>query len=167
MKFGKSGPPVCFFSAEPMHVALYLLSKVQTCYILPTIDPSLCLIKFFHKSLLNFDPCSKPFIINMFEAAKRVTARKIKKKKALYLDNLNKISVKLNQNKTNLAYQGIITIILITFCGFMKFRLNRSNFVISSTHVKVFIEKSKTDIYWEGMWVYISDSSKWFSIKTT
>ena len=141
--------------------------KIQTCYIFPTIEPSLCLIQFFHKSLLSFDPCSKFFIINMFEAAKRVTAHKIKKKKALYLHNLNKISVKLNQNKTNLAYQGLITIILIAFCGFMKFRLSRSNFIFSSTCVKVFIEKSKKDIYWEGMWVYISDSSKNFSIKTT
>ena len=98
----------------------------------------------------------------MFEAAKRVTAHKIKIKKALYLDNLNKISVKLNQNKTNLGYQGLITIILIEFCGFMKFRLSRSNFIFSSRCVKVFIEKNEKDIYWEGIWVYISDSSKIF-----
>ena len=30
----------------------------------------------------------------------------------------------------------------------------------SSTYVKVFIEKSKTDIYREGVWAYISSSSK-------
>ena len=39
-------------------------------------------------------------------------------------------------------------------------RLRRLDFVFSSTYVKVFIEKSKTDIYREGMWVYISTSSK-------
>ena len=54
--------------------------------------------------------------------------------------------------------------ILIAFCGFMRFsevsRLRCSDFVFSSTYVKVFIEKSKTDIYREGMWVYISASSK-------
>ena len=39
-------------------------------------------------------------------------------------------------------------------------RLRRSDFIFSSTYIKVFIEKSKEKIYREGMWVYISASSK-------
>ena len=70
----------------------------------------------------------------------------------------------MNQNKTNLANQRLLTIILIAFCGFMRFsevpRLRRSDFIFSSTYVKVFIEKSKIDVYREGLWVYISASSK-------
>ena len=54
---------------------------------------------------------------------------------------------KLNQNKTNLADQRLLT---ITFCGFMRFsevsRLRRSDLVFSSTYVKAFIEKIKTKI---------------------
>ena len=119
--------------------------------------------------MFNVDPCSHFFVTNIFEAAKRVTAHKIKKKKALSLHDFNKI-VKLNQNKTNLADQHLLTIILIAFCGFMRFsevpRLRRSDFIFSSTYVKVFIEKSKTDIYREGMWVYISASSKICPLKT-
>ena len=57
---------------------------------------------------------------------------------------------KLNQNKTNLADQRLLTITLIAFFGFMKFsevsRLRRSDLVFSSTYVKVFIEKITTDI---------------------
>ena len=72
------------------------------------------------------------FVTNMFKAAKRVTA--FKKKKTFSLDDLNKVFVKLNQNKTNLAYQRLLTIILIALCGFMKFsevsRLRRSDFVL-------------------------------------
>ena len=86
----------------------------------------------------------------MFEAAKRVAAHKIKKKKALSLNDMDKFFVKLNQNKT--------------LCGFVRFsevsRLRRSEFIFSSTYVKIFIEKSKRKIYREGMWVYISASSK-------
>ena len=71
---------------------------------------------------------------------------------------------KLNQNKTNLVDQRLLTITLIAFCGFMRFsevsRLRRSDFIFSSTYVKVSIEKSKTDIYSEINWVYISASSK-------
>ena len=112
---------VCFLPAQPMHVALFLLSKIQAGHTFPTIDASFYAIKFFHKSVLNVDPCSHFFVTNMFEAAKRVTAHRIKKKKALSLDDLNKIFVKLNQNKTNLADQCLLTIMLITFCGFMRF----------------------------------------------
>ena len=57
---------------------------------------------------------------------------------------------KLNQNKTNLVDQRLLTITLIAFFGFMKFsevsRLRRSDLVFSSTYVKAFIEKIKTDI---------------------
>ena len=145
-------------------MALYPLSKIQAGHTFPTLDASFYAIKFFHKSLFNVDPCSHFFVTNTFEAVKRVTTHKIKKKNALTLHYLNKIFVKMNQNKTNLANQRLLTIILIAFCGFMRFsevpRLRRSDFIFSSTYVKVFIEKSKTDIYREGMWVYISASSK-------
>ena len=119
--------------------------------------------------MFNVDPCSHFFVTNIFEAAKRVTAHKINKKKALSLHDLNKISVKLNQNKTNLADQRLLTIVLIAFCGFMRFsevsRLRRSDFIFSSTYVKVFIEKSKTSIYREEIRVYISASSKTCPLK--
>ena len=116
-----------------MHVSLFLLSKIQAGHTFPTIDASFYAIKVFQKSLLNVDPCSHFFVTSMFEAAKRVTGHRIKKKKTLSLDDLNKIFVKLNQNKTNLADQRQLTIILIAFCGFMRFsevsRLRRSDFV--------------------------------------
>ena len=57
---------------------------------------------------------------------------------------------KLNQNKINLADQCLLTIILITFFGFMRFsevsRLRRSDLDFSSTYVKAFIKKIKADI---------------------
>ena len=57
---------------------------------------------------------------------------------------------KLNQNKTNLVDQRLLTITLIAFFGFTKFseasRLRRSDLVFSSTYVKTFIEKIKINI---------------------
>ena len=67
------------------------------------MDASVYTIKFFHKSLFNVDPCSHFSVTNIFGAAKRVIAHKIKKKKALPLHDPNKIFVKLNPNKNNLA----------------------------------------------------------------
>ena len=46
--------------------------------------------------------------------------------------------------------QGLLTITLIAFFGFMKFsevsRLRRSDLVFSSAYIKAFIEKIKTNI---------------------
>ena len=57
---------------------------------------------------------------------------------------------KLNQNKTNLADQRLLTITLIAFFGFMKFsevsRLRRSDLIFSSTYVKAIIDKIKANI---------------------
>ena len=85
----------------------------------------------------------------MFEAAKRVTAGKIKKTGVMFGQS-EQMFDKLNQNKTNLADQRLLTITLIAFFGFMKFsgvsRLRRSNSGFSSTYIKAFIENIKTNI---------------------
>ena len=85
-----------------MHVTLYLLSKVHADHNFPTTGTSIYATKSF---IVKFRTFSYFFVINMFEAAKRVIAHKIKMKKALSLGNLNKTFDKLNQNKTNLADQ--------------------------------------------------------------
>ena len=63
---------------------------------------------------------------------------------------------KLSQNKSNLADQRLLTITLIAFFGFMKFseisRLCPSDLVFSSTYVKGFIEKIKTNIVGKEYW---------------
>ena len=57
---------------------------------------------------------------------------------------------KVNQNKTDLVDQRLLTITLMAFFGFMKFsevsRLRCSDLVFSSNYVKNFIEKIKTNI---------------------
>ena len=57
---------------------------------------------------------------------------------------------KLNQNKTNLADQRLLTITLKAFYGFMKFSevsiLCRSDLVFSSTYAKAFIKQIKANI---------------------
>ena len=57
---------------------------------------------------------------------------------------------KLNQNKTNLVDQCLLTITLTAFFGFMKFsevsRFRRSDLVFNVTYVKAFIEQIKTNI---------------------
>ena len=92
-------------------------------------------------------------------------------KKALSSENLNKSFVNMYQNKQTkkINRSAFINNCRACFLGFMRFseswRIRRSDIVLSNAHVKVFIKKSKTDIYVERMWVYISTSRKICPVK--
>ena len=120
---------------------------------------------FFHKSLLNVDPCSHFLLLTCSKLQNELQLIKLKRKRH-YLWTIWKNFLR---SWTNLADQRLLTIILFAFCSFMRFsegsRLRRSDFIFSSTYVKVFIEKNKTDIYREGMWFSISASRKNCPIK--
>ena len=116
--------------------------------------------------MLFVDSCSHFFCYYHVRSCKlqnELQPVKLKKKKALCLDNLNKFLISWSKT-SNLAHQGLLTITLTEFCGFMTFsevsRLRHSDFVFSSTYVKVFIKKIITGIYREEMWVYIPATSK-------
>ena len=55
-----------------------------------------------------------------------------------------------------------MTICILGFSGFMRYseisNLKLSDIVFCDTPLKLFIEKSKTDIYRDGSWVFISKS---------
>ena len=154
---------VDYLPANHNHVGLYLLSKLQAGDTFPTIDASFYAIKFYHKSLYNVDPCKHNFVKNILEVAKRISKSKIRKKKALSQYDLNEIYKLLRIDKNNLADQRLITIILTAFYGFMRFsevaNIRRSDIIFKDTFVKIFIEKSKTDIYRDGMWIHIAACS--------
>ena len=51
-----------------------------------------------------------------------------------------------------------ILICVLSFTGFLRFndiiKLRRCDIIINKTFLSIFIEKSKTDVYREGSWVY-------------
>ena len=51
-------------------------------------------------------------------------------------------------------------ILVLSFMGFLRFsevsNLKRSDFIIQNTHMSIFKEKSKTDIYREGRWLHLA-----------
>ena len=53
-----------------------------------------------------------------------------------------------------------ILICVLSFMGFLRFsvvvKLRRFDIIINKTFLSIFIEKSKTDVYREGSWVYLT-----------
>ena len=148
------------FPAKPLTVALYLLYLIQSDSSFPTIEGAFYAIKFYHK-FLGFEDVSEILIVrNMLEAAKRICNHKVKKKKPLKVEHLRKLYEKVVKNETNLTKLRTFNLCLLGFCGFLRYdelsNIRRYDIVFSDTFMKIFIEKSKTDIYREGAWVYIS-----------
>ena len=136
---------VCFFPIAGFHVALYLLSKIQTAHSFPIIEASFYAIKFFRKPLLNTDPRENVIIINMLELAKRIWKRTLREKRVLSVSELTKISGYLSKNENSLIDQWLLTIIIV-FCGFMRFgeisKIRRSDITFHDQFIKIFTEKS-------------------------
>ena len=89
----------------------------------------------------------------MFEAAKRLSNHKTKKKQALRPNELKQIYDHLSSNQSSLENLRLLNICLIPFTGFMRFSEVASikgYIIFTETYMKIFIEKSKTDIYREA-----------------
>ena len=159
---------VSFLPGNALHIGLYILHKMQAEHSLPTITATFFAIKFYHTSLLNTDPCQHSLVKNMFEAAKRLSNHKTKKKQALRPNELKQIYDHLSPNQSSLENLHLLNICIIAFTGFMRFSEVTSikgYIIFTETYMKIFIEKSKTDIYREGTWGYISRSHNMCPVK--
>ena len=62
--------------------------------------------------------------------------------------------------KINLTNSRLMTILVLSFVGFLTFsevsNLKRRNFIIHNTHMSIFIEQSKIDIYRKGHWLHLA-----------
>ena len=91
-----------FLPGNPLHIGLYILRKMQAGHSPPTIDATFFAIEFYHTSLLNTDPYQYSLVKNMFEAAKRLSNHKTKKKQALRPNELKQIYYHLSVNQSSL-----------------------------------------------------------------
>ena len=60
----------------------------------------------------------------------------------------------------NLTNSRIMMILVLSFMGFLRFskllNLKRNDFILQNTHMSIFIEKSKTEIYRKGHWIHLA-----------
>ena len=119
-------------------------------YVGTLIDAWFLRQKVFTKVTVNCRPLHSFFLLLPCLKPQNESQPVKLKRKRYYVGQSEQMFDKLNQNKTNLADQRLLTITLIVTFGFMKFsevsRLRRSDLVFSSTYVKAFIEKIKTNI---------------------
>ena len=63
----------------------------------------------------------------------------------------------------NVYYQRIICACFIGYSGFLRsnelLSIKRSDIIMYTTHMSIFLEKSKTDIYRDGAWIILAQTN--------
>ena len=126
------------------------------------INSSFYAINFYHLLLNLESPCKSPVVKNMLEAAKRVKRHKTRKKKVITVEQIKKIYDHCIKTEPNIYNKRTFTLVNLSFGGFLRYseasNIRRSDIHFQPSYMKIFIEKSKTDIY---IYIYIHTSFTW------
>ena len=148
------------YPAESIYVALYLSTLIQSGESYSVIEMAYYGIKWHH-AFLNNNPCNDKLCKELLEAGKRLNSRKVKKKDPVTIEHIKKLLTHYNGIRNcSLLNLRTFTIIVLGYSGLMRYSeisdLKRHDFVFEESYVKIFIEKSKTDQYRDGHWLFLA-----------
>lgn len=159
-KWCEQFPEVKAIPANEYHVAIFMCSLIQNEQSAAVVESIFYAIKHFHKINLVNDPFETSLGECIVDAAKRTCTKRIQKKEPISVKHLKQVYERVGKEACSLLDLRTFTMMVLSFVGFLRYSeaafLRRSDFVFKETYVKVFIEKSKTDIYREGNWLFIS-----------
>ena len=145
--------------AKAFHVALYIVSLIQTANTISPILNAIYSIKWYHDLFEIPSPTDSSLVKNVVEGGKRKLAKPVHKKEPMTVELLQKMFDHMYIEK-NIMNQRFICICLLAFAGFLRsaevLKLKRNDICIYDSYLSVFIESSKTDRFREGAWVLIA-----------
>ncbi len=146
--------------ANETHVALFMVGLIQNGDSYDSIKNSFYGVKWFHKLGNWNDPCESNLCVNILEACKRISKKPVKKKEPLTVADLEKIADLNRHSENSFLDLRNFCFVLLNFAGFLRFSevsvLKLKDITFYETHMVVFIEKSKTDVYRDGNRIYIA-----------
>ena len=150
--------------ADSMYVALFLLNKIQMDGKFSIIKKLFNGIKFVHKFKCLPDPTKHAVVKNMYEASKRLCPSSNGKKQPITAAHIGLLYSEIfEKSAMTLTTLRTFVLFVLGFCGFLRFsevvNTRRSDIIFCDSYIKIFIAHSKTDIYRDGKWIYISGSA--------
>ena len=139
---------------------LFLLSKLQLGHSFAACKSVFYGVKFVHKLFDLPDPTNNSRAIAMLDTIRRLDDHAAAKKDPLSPAAFRKLYQELMVHSRSLEDIRTMLFVVFGFCGFLRFSeiivLRKGDVVLEHQHIRVFVEKSKTDIYRDGRWVYIA-----------
>ena len=145
--------------ADPLTTAIYLAGIIQQSSTPSPVIAAFYGIRWDHKLIDKPSPTDNSMVSNVLEAGKRKLAYQLQKKEPVTPDLLKKFYQKtyvVNCLKSIRA----LCMCFICYAGFLRsselLNIRMSDIHLNLTHVSIFIEQSKTDVYRDGSWVVIA-----------
>ena len=146
--------------ADEFHIVLYMMHLLQTGKTFPVIRMSYFATNYFHSIVGYQNPCPTSPSYKVLEGIKRILAYFPTKKSPVTVSQLYEMYNYFGSKKISLSNLRTILICVLSFMCFLRFsevaKLRRRDIIINKTFLSIFIKKSKTDIYRERSWVYLT-----------
>ena len=140
--------------ASHFHVALHLINLSESANSVSKIDEAFYALSWAHKLAGVPDPCKNDLVVSVREGAHRKIGHLIVKKEPITPDILPKIVLLYGNKYCNLKDLRIACMCLLGYAGFLRFSelasFNRSDISFFPSYVKLYLEKSKTDVIEKG-----------------
>ena len=148
--------------AIPTSIALCILNKIQIGKSFASIRSFFYGIKFTHVSQGFQDPTNHHLVRSMLEAAHRICEKTVRKKEPITVEHIKSLHSVLLGDTMSLSSYRIFIIILLSYFGFLRYsevtNIRRCDLILHESFFKIFIQKSKCDVYRDGKWLYICAS---------
>ena len=100
------------------------------------------------------------WLITSYKPIKEFVIIPLKRKNPFTPQLLHTLYRSLGEDNMNLINLRTMLLCVLSFMGFLRFseviNLKNSDIILKETHMSIFIEKSKTDVYREGYWMHLS-----------
>ena len=125
----------------------------------PTLTQMCYGVRSAHKLTDYKDPLKAPLVRAIYDSAKRILSKPTTKKEPITPFHLKKLARKFGHKSATLSDLRLLSICTLGF-GFLRYseltNIRRNDIIFHKKYIKVFIEKSKTDKFREGAWIFIA-----------
>lgn len=148
----------------PLSVSLYLFEVQQSGVSSSSVILAHAALKWLHSFVPSLDrnPLDSEFCRNIIESAKRQKSQPVMKKKPISTEIIRCILDIHNKKDANLKNLRIAALCSLAFAGFFRYdelcNIAPKHFEFHSDYIRIFVPRSKTDVYREGNFVFISAS---------
>ena len=145
--------------SDDKHIALYLIYLLQIGKSSHSVQGALFAVKWKHETSGYPDPTAS-LCRNMLQCSLRIAKPQRRPKEPITVDMLTRAFTLINGYEANLSKFRTFCILLLSFVGFLRFseviNLTLGDIDFYDSHMSLFLEKSKTDVYRDGHRVVIS-----------
>ena len=103
-------------------------------------------------------------MLPLLELAKRLLSVPVKKKEPVSPEVIQRLVSHFGPPTASLADLRVLFLCVLGYAGFFRFNelvnLRRSDFIYEFSFMRIFVERSKTDIYRDGAWVVIAKTAQ-------